>query len=188
MSDRSETVLSSAKLALAIKQLRAEKPNVSLLGSEPVAIIGIGCRFPGGVRSASEYWQLLHDGVDAITTIPADRWDADAYFDLDPQAPEKMNGRWGGFVSGADLFDPVFFGISPREAVSIDPQQRLVLEVSWEAMWNSGRAPGSLSGSRTGVFNPGPPHWAWKSKRAIWLRYSVIAISSFRSTIRGWIA
>ena len=152
MSDRPETVLSAAKLALAIKQLRAEKSNVSLLGSEPVAIVGIGCRFPGGVQSAADYWKLLHDGVDAITTIPADRWDADAYFDTDPQAPEKMNGRWGGFVSGADLFDPVFFGISPREATSIDPQQRLVLEVSWEAMWDAGRAPGSLSGSRTGVF------------------------------------
>ncbi|HEY2646487.1 MAG TPA: type I polyketide synthase, partial [Candidatus Acidoferrales bacterium] len=152
MSDRPETVLSSARLALAIKQLRAEKPGVSILGSEPVAIVGIGCRFPGGVRSAEEYWQLLRDGVDAITTIPADRWDADAYFDLDPQAPEKMNGRWGGFVPGADLFDPVFFGISPREAISIDPQQRLVLEVCWEAMWDSGRAPESLSGSRTGVF------------------------------------
>ncbi len=152
MSDRPETILSAAKLALAIKKLRAEKSNASLLGSEPVAIVGIGCRFPGGVHSAAEYWRLLHDGVDAITTIPADRWDADAYFDLDPQAPEKMNSRWGGFVTGADLFDPVFFGISPREAISIDPQQRLVLEVSWEAMWDSGRAPESLSGTRTGVF------------------------------------
>jgi acyl transferase domain-containing protein len=152
VSDRSESVLSSAKLALTIKQLRAEKPNVSLLGSEPVAVVGIGCRFPGGIRSGADYWRLLHDGVDAITTIPPDRWDAEAYFDLDPQAPEKMNGRWGGFVPGADLFDPVFFGISPREAVSIDPQQRLVLEVLWEAIWDSGRAPGSLNGSRTGVF------------------------------------
>lgn len=152
MSDRPENVLSSAKLALAIKQLRAEKANVSLLGSEPVAIVGIGCRLPGGVRSSADYWRLLHDGVDAITTIPPDRWDADAYFDTDPQAPEKMNGRWGGFVPNADLFDPVFFGISPREAVSIDPQQRLVLEVLWETLWDSGRAPGSLSGSRTGVF------------------------------------
>ena len=70
MSDRSDAVLSSAKLALAIKQLRAERPNVSLLGSDPIAIVGIGCRFPGGVRSAAEYWQMLRDGVDAITTIP----------------------------------------------------------------------------------------------------------------------
>jgi acyl transferase domain-containing protein/NADPH:quinone reductase-like Zn-dependent oxidoreductase len=152
VSDPSQNVLSSARLALAIKQLREEKPNVSLLGSEPVAIVGIGCRFPGGVRSAREYWRLLHDGVDAITTIPPDRWDADAYFDADPQAPEKMNSRWGGFVPGVDLFDPVFFGISPREAVSVDPQQRLALEIVWEALWDSGRAPGSLSGSRAGVF------------------------------------
>jgi acyl transferase domain-containing protein len=152
VSDRSETVLSSAKLALAIKQIRAEEPNVSLLGSEPVAIVGIACRFPGGVRTATEYWRMLHDGVDAITTIPADRWDADAYFDLDPQAPGKTNGRWGGFVPGVDLFDPSFFGISPREAVSIDPQQRLILEVIWEALWDSGRSPGSVGGSRTGVF------------------------------------
>jgi acyl transferase domain-containing protein/NAD(P)-dependent dehydrogenase (short-subunit alcohol dehydrogenase family) len=152
VSDSRETILSSAKLALAIKQLRADNSDVSLLGSDPIAIVGIGCNFPGGVRSAEQYWQMLQDGVDAITTIPPDRWDAEAYFDPDPQAPGKMNSRWGGFVPHVDLFDPVLFGIAPREAASMDPQQRLLLEVMWEAIWNSGRSPQSLSGSRTGVF------------------------------------
>jgi acyl transferase domain-containing protein/NADPH:quinone reductase-like Zn-dependent oxidoreductase/NAD(P)-dependent dehydrogenase (short-subunit alcohol dehydrogenase family) len=152
VSDSPKTVLSSAKLALAIKQLRAENSDLSLLGSDPIAIVGIGCNFPGGIRSADQYWQLLRDGVDAITTIPADRWDAEAYFDTDPQASGKINSRWGGFVPDVDLFDPVFFGIAPREAANIDPQQRLLLEVVWEAIWNSGRSPQSLGGSRTGVF------------------------------------
>lgn len=152
MNNPSEPVLSAAKLALAIRQLRAENPKVSLAGSEPIAIIGIGCRLPGGVASSEDYWHLLHHGVDAITTVPPDRWDADAYFDPDPQAPGKTNGRWGGWVSRPDEFDPAFFGISPREAVSIDPMQRLTLEVIWEALWDSGRAPSALGGSRSGVF------------------------------------
>ena len=144
--------LSSAQLALAIKRLRVERPEADLVFSDPIAIVGMGCRFPGDVRSPQDYWRLLRDGIDAITKAPPDRWDAEAYFDPNPLAPGKMNSCWGGFVTGQDLFDPLLFGISPREAISIDPQQRMLLEVAWETLWDSGRAPESLAGSRTGVF------------------------------------
>jgi acyl transferase domain-containing protein len=151
MSQHPVKPISSAKLALAVRQFRAQT-DADLPQSEPIAIVGIGCRFPGGVRSPEEFWRLLHDGVDAITTVPAERWDADRYFDPDPQAPGKTNTRWGGFVPHVDMFDPLLFGIAPREAASMDPQQRLLLEVAWEAFWDSGRAPESLAGSQTGVF------------------------------------
>jgi acyl transferase domain-containing protein len=143
--------LSSAQLALAIRRMRAERPDADLVNSNPIAIIGMGCRYPGNVRSPQDYWRLLRDGVDAISKAVPDRWDA-SYYDPDPQCPGKMNSCWGGFLTGVDQFDPLLFGISPREASSIDPQQRLLLEVAWETIWDSGRAPESLAGSRTGVF------------------------------------
>ena len=152
MSEPRPRTLSSSQLALAVKRLCAENADASLAYSPPLAIVGIGCRFPGGVNSLGDYWRLLHDGVDAITPIPVNRWDAEAYYDPDPLAPGKMNLRSGGFIEGHDLFDPHFFGIAPREATSMDPQQRLLLEVAWESIWDSGRAPDSLAGSRTGVF------------------------------------
>jgi acyl transferase domain-containing protein len=143
--------LSSAKLALTIRKLRSEV-DASLLASEPIAVVGVGCRFPGQVASAEDYWRLLGSGTDAITEIPAGRWDASAYYDPNPSTPGKMNGRWGGFLEGADLFDPLYFGISPREAAVMDPQQRLTLEVAWEAIHDSGRAPQQMAGTSTGVF------------------------------------
>ncbi|MCB9100063.1 MAG: amino acid adenylation domain-containing protein [Anaerolineales bacterium] len=118
---------------------------------EPIAIVGMSCRFPGA-NSLQEFWQLLRDGVDAITEVPAERWDIAAYYDPEPGLPGKMYTRWGGFLTNVDQFDPQFFGISPREAISMDPQQRLLLEVSWEALEHAGHAPASLNGSRTGVF------------------------------------
>jgi acyl transferase domain-containing protein len=145
-------VLSAARLALAIKHFREERPNYEILGADPIAIVGIGCRFPGNVRSAEECWRVLADGIDVVTEVPEDRWPANEYFDSDPAVLGKTNGRWGGFVSDVDRFDPVLFGISPREAANMDPQQRLLLEVAWEAIQDSGRAPSSLAGSRTGVF------------------------------------
>jgi len=118
---------------------------------EPIAIIGIGCRVPGATDPES-FWRLLRNGVDVISEVPRDRWDAGAYYDPDPAAPGKMNTRWGGFLTGIDLFDPHFFGIAPREAVRMDPQQRLLLEVTWEALDDAGQVPEALSGSRTAVF------------------------------------
>lgn len=118
---------------------------------EPIAMIGMGCRFPGA-HNPDELWQLLRDGVDAIATIPSDRWDADAFYDPEPATPGKMNTRWGGFLDQVDQFDAGFFGITRREAERMDPQQRLFLETSWEALEQAGIAPDQLSGSATGVF------------------------------------
>jgi acyl transferase domain-containing protein len=144
--------LSSVKLALAIQRLRSANPDSRMLLREPIAVIGMGCRFPGGVRSPEDYWRLLRGGVNAISEIPPDRWPRERFHDPDPQRPGRMNTRWGGFIDGPDLFDPVLFGIAPREAASMDPQQRLALEVTWEALWNGGLAPDQLAGSRAGVF------------------------------------
>jgi acyl transferase domain-containing protein len=152
MTHPPEDVISAARLALRVKRLREQTPEADLTGSEPLAIVGIGCRFPGEVHSPADFWRLLLNGVDAITTVPAGRWDAEAYYDPDPQTAGKTNGKWGGFVSDPDAFDPLVFGIAPREAASIDPQQRLLLEAAWEAIWDSGRSPESMAGSRAGVF------------------------------------
>jgi len=120
-------------------------------GDEPIAIIGIGCRFPGA-RDPRAFWQLLRDGIDAITEVPPDRFDLDAFYDPDPQAPGKINTRWGGFLEQVDQFDAHFFGISPREAARMDPQQRLLLEVAWEALEDAGQVREHLAGTATGVF------------------------------------
>jgi amino acid adenylation domain-containing protein len=118
---------------------------------DKIAIIGIGCRFPGA-SGPQRFWQLLCDGRDAITEVPADRWNADDYFDDDPQARGKMNTRRGGFLECVDEFDHHFFGISPREAARMDPQQRLLMEVAWEALEDAGQPPKQLAGSEAGLF------------------------------------
>jgi len=118
---------------------------------EPVAIIGMGCRLPGA-KNPESFWHLLSSGTDAISPVPPDRWDIDEFYHPGPAKPGKMITRYGGFLDRVDEFAPNFFGISPREAKSIDPQQRLVLEVAWEALENAGISPGDLSGSQTGVF------------------------------------
>jgi len=119
---------------------------------EPIAVIGIGCRFPGGVENPETFWQLLRDGIDAITEVPPSRWDVSQYYDPDATQPGKTNTRWGGFLPQIDRFDPQFFGIAPREAITMDPQQRLLLEVAWEALEDAGQVPDRLRGSQTGVF------------------------------------
>jgi len=148
MSSYSQRIanLSPAKRALLEARLEARQGMVV-----PVAIIGLGCRFPGAANPEA-FWQLLQGGGDAITEVPMDRWDVDTFYDPDPAQPGKMNTRWGGFLDRVDGFDPHFFGISPREAARMDPQQRLMLEVAWEALEDAGLPVESLAGTSTGVF------------------------------------
>jgi len=119
---------------------------------EPIAIIGIGCRFPGGADSPAAFWKMLCAGVDAIREIPPDRWNIAAHYDPTPGRAEKSISKWGGFIANIDRFDPAPFGISPREADCMDPQQRLLLEASWEAFEDGGMPLEKLRGSPTGVF------------------------------------
>src|SRR5262245_33834312 len=131
--------------------MQAKLAAMELSKREPIAVVGIGCRFPGA-RGPEAFWRLLRRGVDAIREVPVDRWDIDSYYDPNPDATGKMATRWGGFLDEVDRFDASFFGIAPREAVMMDPQQRLLLEVTWEALEHAGQAPGGLEGSPVGVF------------------------------------
>lgn len=139
----------SAEASREGREAAAERKEAN--AREPIAVVGIGCRFPGA-KNKEEYWQLLCEGRDAIREVPADRWDIDAYYDPNPQAPGKMNSRWGGFLDRVDQFDNHFFGIAPREAARMDPQQRLLLETSWEALEDAGLVPADLEGEQIGVF------------------------------------
>jgi len=120
--------------------------------SAPIAIIGAACRFPGGANDLESFARVLRAGTDAVGRVPSDRWDADAYYDPDSDAPGKMHTREAACIDQIDQFDADFFGISPREAAHLDPQQRLLLEVAWQAFENAGLPPDRLRGSRTGVF------------------------------------
>ena len=128
---------------LAIEELQARLAAAEQARREPIAIVGLGCRLPGGADDPDALWGLLQDGVDAIGEVPADRWDIDAFYDPDVSAPGKMSTRHGGFLRAVDGFEPQFFGIAPREAAAMDPQQRLLLEVAWEALEHAGQAPGA---------------------------------------------
>ena len=154
LTDRMLSILPAGAEAVAVqRQAPAKREAPSSTGApEAIAIVGMSCRFPGGATSPDRFWAKLREGFDAITEVPADRWDVDAYYDPDPDAPGKMYSRHGGFLDRVDLFDPQFFGMSPREAASLDPQQRLLLEVSWEALETASQAPDRLMGSKTGVF------------------------------------
>lgn len=117
---------------------------------QPIAITGIACRFPGA-NNYQQYWKNLIAGKDSVSEIPKERWDWREYYG-DPQKPNKTNSKWGGFIEDIDKFDAGFFGISPKEAELMDPQQRLMLELSWACLEDAGYTPESLSGSNTGVF------------------------------------
>src|ERR1700751_5694259 len=144
--------LSPKRLALLAAELNARLERLEQRRADPIAVVGIGCRFPGEANNPDSFWQLLSEGRDAIAEVPPDRWDINAFYDPDPGATGKMNTRWGGFLGEVDQFDPEFFGISPREAASMDPQQRVLLEVTWEALENAGLCADRLAGSQTGVF------------------------------------
>ena len=133
----------TARLAIAEKS-----------ATEPIAVVGIGCRLPGGVNNAEEFWTLLDEGASGVVRVPADRWDADAYYSADHTVPGTICNTVGGFLTSwqPDEFDAEFFNIAPREAAAIDPQQRLLLEVAWEALENAGINPQSIRGTQTGVF------------------------------------
>ncbi|MFY1632304.1 type I polyketide synthase [Solwaraspora sp. WMMB335] len=155
MSDAgpSSQALSPLKRALvAIETLQARLDEVERARTEPIAIIGVGCRLPGGADGPDAFWSRLRDGVDLVSEVPADRWDVAAYHDPEQATPGTMSTRDGGFLDRVDQFEPGFFGISLGEAASMDPQQRLLLEVAWEALEHAGQVPARLAGSATDVY------------------------------------
>jgi amino acid adenylation domain-containing protein len=144
--------LSPAKLALIAQQLQSRLEASERMQTEPIAIVGMSCRFPGPAQNLQAFWALLREGGDAITEVPPDRWDWRAYSDPEPLTPGKINTRWGGFLQQVAHFDAYAFGLSPREAERMDPQQRILLEVAWEALEDAGLAKEQLRGTQTGVF------------------------------------
>ncbi len=169
--------LSPQRLALLADELNERLQASERRRKVPLAIVGIGCRLPGGVNDPEGFWKLLSDGVDAISEVPRSRWDVEEFYDRNPDTPGKMATRWGGFIEDPDQFDPKFFGIAPAEAAGMDPQQRLLLETTWEALEHAGIAPASLAGTQAGVF-----------VGICNADYSHLALSSPRETITPYFA
>ena len=151
ISNRFQNLSPMKRALLAMEEMQARLAETDRARTEPIAIIGMGCRFPGS-DNPEHFWDLLKNGRDAVGETPASRWNNDDFYDPDPDKPGKMSTRWGGFLDQVDQFDPEFFGISPREAAAMDPQQRLLLEVVWEALENAAQNPRNLATCRTGVF------------------------------------
>ena len=143
---------SAAKRALrALQEMQARLAELEGRVREPVAIVGMGCRFPGA-PDLDSFWQMLVEGRSGVGEVPADRWDINALYHPDPGIAGRVMTRFGGFLDGLDEFDAHFFGISPREAPHVDPRQRLMLEIVWEALEDAGIPPDSIAGSDTGVY------------------------------------
>ncbi|MDD2760296.1 MAG: aminotransferase class III-fold pyridoxal phosphate-dependent enzyme [Methylomonas sp.] len=151
MTDKTTQLMQNA--LREIRNLRAKVDELEKQHHEAIAVVGLGCHFPGGADDPQKFWQLLVDGVDAVVEVPSERWDIDRYYDADPDAPGKMHCRYGGFLQARlDQFDPQFFGMTPREALSLEPQQRLLLETTWQVLENANIAPDSLFKTKTGVY------------------------------------
>ena len=148
--DREEVLKKALDYIVKLEnKIKKEANSVSI--AEPIAVVGMGCRFPGST-GVDQFWETLVKNIDTIEVVPKDRWSVDHFYDEDPEALGKSYSKWGGFLSNVDLFDEKFFNISPREAAFLDPQHRVLLEVAWEALETAGHAVEPFLGDRTGLY------------------------------------
>lgn len=150
--EQAQSISPIKRALLALETMQGKLDAIKYRQKEPIAIVGMGCRFPGQANDPDSYWKILKNGIDTISEVPTNRWNLEQYYDPEPDTPGKMYARHGGFLEQVDSFDAHFFGISAREAISLEPQQRLFLEVSWEALENANQAAEQLHNSQTGVF------------------------------------